>query len=213
MPSPTLLRNEVAALVGEASDDLDALWRSAGSARQVEEVLRDILPDLIAVYGGAAATVAADWYDDLRAEREVRGRFAAITADIAETGSQALVGWALTEARDLSGFQGLILGGTQKRIASFARQTVTGSSIADPQASGWQRQAFGSCNGGFCDMLAGRGAVYSEASADFAAHDNCRCVAVPAFEGQPRPVKPFTPTNRNITDADRARVRDWIASH
>jgi hypothetical protein len=62
-------------------------------------------------------------------------------------------------------------------------------------------------------MLIGRGAVYSEATADFAAHDHCKCSAVPAFDGEPRPVKPFTPSLREATDADRARVREYLATH
>ena len=45
------------------------------------------------------------------------------------------------------------------------------------------------------------------------AHDHCHCSAVPAWSGEPRPVKPYTPSARKATDADRARVRDWIATH
>lgn len=216
MATPTQLRSDVAVLTRAAESELAPLWAGAASALALEEALRDLLPALIDEYGAAASTLAADWYDDLRAAKRVRGPFRAIPADIPDTGAQALVGWALAkvaEPENVPAFRSLIEGGMQRRIAAFPRQTVMGSSIADPQAQGWQRQAFGSCSNGFCDMLAGRGAVYSEASADFAAHDNCRCVAVPAWSGQPKPVKAYTPTNRNIIDADRARVRDWIASH
>jgi hypothetical protein len=48
---------------------------------------------------------------------------------------------------------------------------------------------------------------------DFAAHDHCRCIAVPAFAGRPTPVQPYTPTSRDITDADRTRVRAYLAEH
>lgn len=42
---------------------------------------------------------------------------------------------------------------------------------------------------------------------------NCKCVAVPAFGGRPVPVKPYEVSDRNITDADRARVNAWISAN
>jgi hypothetical protein len=110
----------------------------------------------------------------------------------------------------------------QRRIANFSRQTVMGSSVADPKARGWQRVGAGECKTGFCDMLIGRGAVYSEASADFAAHDHCKCSAAPAFDGEPRPVKPYTvsprrtidpETGKPVIDANFLRAKEWIATH
>lgn len=175
----TRLRRDVGDLVSFAGSDLDALWAQVRTAAEVEAALRDVLPALIAEYGASAGTIAAEWYDDLRDRAAVRGSFAAIPADIADPGAQALVGWALTEANDLPAFQTLILGGTQRRIANYARQTVTASSVADPQARGWQRAGAGECD--FCAMLLGRGAVYTEATADFQSHDHCRCQAEPAF--------------------------------
>lgn len=213
MTTPLRLRSDIALLVQQANGDLAALWRQVEQAAQAETALRDILPALIDTYGLAAATVAADWYDDLRDKVGVRGRFTAIPAEIPDSGGHALIGWALTEATDLATFQTLIEGGTQRRIANFGRLTVTESAVADPRADGWQRVSRGGCTTGFCDMLAGRGAVYSEATADFAAHDHCQCVATPAFSGEPRPVKPFTPSTRQATDADRARTRTWIREH
>ncbi|NUO36444.1 MAG: hypothetical protein HOQ27_15445 [Dermatophilaceae bacterium] len=204
------LRDGVEGLNRYASRDLDALWRQVRSAAEAETALRDILPALIDTYGAAAGTLAADWYDELRDKVGVGGSFQAIPAEIPETGAQALVGWAKTEANDYAAFQSLILGGMQRRIANFSRSTISGSSIADPKATGWQRVGSGACP--FCAMLIARGSIYSEAGADFASHDHCHCSAVPAFGGQPLPVKPYTPSARNISDADRARVRDWIAA-
>lgn len=205
------LRSDLADLTGLASRDLSALWDQVADATSAREALNDLLPGVISTFGAAAATLAANWYDELRDKVGARGRFTAIPADVVNSGSAALVGWALSEAGDFSSFQTLVEGGMQRRILTFSRETITGSTIADPAARGWQRTGAGECP--FCAMLIGRGAVYTEASADFASHDHCRCSAVPAFDGEPVPVKPFTPTNRNITDADRARVREWIASH
>jgi hypothetical protein len=179
VPTPLTLRSNVASLARLAAVDLASTWRSVDAPELAEAALRDVLPGLVDAYGAAAATVAANWYDDLRDEREVRGRFRAIPAAIAETGTQALIGWAAAEATDLAAFKTLVEGGTQRRIANFARQTVTGSSVADPQARGWQRTGAGDCD--FCAMLIGRGAVYTEASVDFPAHDHCNCGAEPAW--------------------------------
>ncbi|HET7666550.1 MAG TPA: hypothetical protein VFK56_10870 [Mycobacterium sp.] len=194
-----------------ANRDLAALWRQVKDAAEAQVALHDILPALIATYGAAAATLAADWYDELRDKVGVGGRFRAIPADIPDAGAHALVGWAATEAKDYSSFQTLIVGGMQRRIANFSRGTITGSAIADPKATGWQRTGSGEC--AFCSMLIARGAVYTEATADFASHDHCHCSAVPEFAGQPRPVQPYTPSIRNISDADRARVRDYLRTH
>jgi len=179
MPTATALRRDVASLATLAAADLADLWRRAERPEQTEAALRDTLPVLIEGYGAAAATVAADWYDDTRDEVGARGRFMAIPADIPDVDAQSLVGWALSEARDINGFQGLVEGGTQRRIANFARQTVSGSSISDPAARGWKRVGTPRCD--FCRMLIGRGAVYTESTVHFDAHDNCNCAAAPAW--------------------------------
>jgi hypothetical protein len=202
------LRDGVDGLATLASSDLDVLWRQVSTPAEAEAALRDVLPALIDTYGAAAGTLAADWYDEHRDMVDAKGNFRAFPADIPDTGAQSLVGWATSTATDYTAFQSLILGGMQRRIANFSRLTVVGSSVADPATSGWQRTGSGECT--FCDMLIGRGAVYSEATADFASHDHCRCSAVPAFKGKPQPVKPYTPSTRKSTDADRARVRAYL---
>lgn len=180
MPTQTQLRSDVATLADAASRELSAVWRGAATALAVEAALRDVLPALVDEYGAAAALVAADWYDDLRDERGARGRFLATPADIAETGTQALVGWALSEVADptdVPAFRSLIEGGTQRRIANFSRLTVSRSAVEDPAARGWKRTGRGDCD--FCALLIGRGAVYTEATVDFQAHDHCNCGAEP----------------------------------
>lgn len=179
MAAPSLLlRRDLADLQEQFDKELDGFWRGLTLSSAVT-MLNDVLPGLVDEYGAAAATLAADWYDELRAEREVRRRFEAIPADIADTGVPALVGWAATEATDDSAFRALVLGGAQRRVSNFSRLTVTGSSVADPSARGWMRVGAGECE--FCRMLIGRGAVYSEATADFESHDHCKCQAEPEF--------------------------------
>ena len=178
--SAIALRRAIATLNARANRDLAALWRRMESAAQAGEALHDLLPDIIDTYGLAASVAAAEWYDEARLKAGARGRFAANPFEIAETGTHALIGWALSTASDDVAFKILIEGGTQRRIANHSRLTVTRASIADPAARGWQRVGDGnSCE--FCSMLLGRGAVYTEATADFQSHDHCGCVAAPAF--------------------------------
>lgn len=215
MPTPTLLRSAISDLSTLAARELHGIWRRPTSPTQVRDDLAEVLPDLVDVYGTAASTVAADWYDDLRDELNVARRFSAIPAISGDTGGEALAGWGVgplfAAEPDWEAAQTLIEGGLQRRIANSARDTIVESSIEDPSAKGWQRQSSGGC--AFCEMLASRGVVFSEASADFASHDHCQCFAVPAFGGRPQIVKPYTPTARDITDADRERVRDYLAEH
>ncbi len=215
MPTINDLRNAVDDLHVLAGNDLRALWRQVANADEAREALEDVLPLLVRTYGQAAATVAADWYDDVRDELNISRRFTAITAELGDTGTDELARWGIgplfSDTPDFAAARTLVDGGLQRRIANAARETVRVSSIEDPSAQGWQRSASGGC--AFCRTLAGRGAVYSEASADFASHDFCNCQAVPAFDGESRPVKPYTPSKRNITDADRIRVRKYMATH
>lgn len=216
MPTIDQFRSDLDELTRLASLDLAALWRRVEDATIARELLADILPELVDVYGSAAGTLAADWYDDLRAEQEIDGRFRALVADLPDRAqTAALAGWAVdamfSAEPDPAAALTAAQGGLQRLIANVGRGTVADSAIADPAARGWQRSASGGC--GFCRMLASRGAVYSKSTVHFGGHDHCRCVAVPAFEGRERPVKPYTPTGRDITDADRARTRAWMSEH
>lgn len=215
MPTVDELRSGVADLSTLAAADLRNLWRSVSNAAEAQAALSDILPALVTTYGAASATLAADWYDELRDEVGAAGRFFAITASVDEQGSDVLARWGVgplfKEEPDWEAAQTLIDGGLQRRIANGARETVRLSSLEDPQTQGWQRAGGGDC--GFCDMLIARGAVYTSRTVDFSAHDNCRCHAIPAFRGRAKPVQPYKPSSRNVTDADRARVREYLATH
>jgi hypothetical protein len=210
--TPQALRTAVTDLAVLADNDLGALWRQVNTADEARAALLDVLPALVETYSLASATLSADWYDEARDLIDAKGRFQAIPADLGDLGAETLARWGigpLFQAEpDWSRARTLVKGGMQLRIANASRFTVAESSIADPAAEGWQRQGSGSC--AFCAMLIGRGAVYSESGADFAAHDHCNCSAMPAFKGEPRPVKPFTPSARKVSDADRARVREYL---
>lgn len=216
MSTSSQYRSGIRALSSLAQKDIDVIFREVSNAALVREALADVLPGLIETYGMAAATLAADWYDDLREQKGVKKAFEAIPAEVGAGGADALAGYAISPLfganPDASTARSLLAGGLQRRIADAGRLTIMESSLADPSASGWQRETDGNACA-FCEMLAGRGSVYSEAGADFASHDACGCSAVPAFDGQPKLVKPYTPSSRNISDADRVRVREYLRTH
>lgn len=194
--------------------DLDQLWRSIGGDT---ESLRTILPEVVQTYGSAAATLSAEWYDEVRINSGVRPGFSAIVPDPRPTGTTELLHWAMSEATSADTFQSLVEGGVQKRITNYSRDVITVSSVRDPRSRGWLRIGDGRCD--FCAMLIGRGAVYTEATADFASHDHCGCGAAPGFApDQIKAVRDeFVPSARrrseSVKDADRARVEAWIAAN
>lgn len=83
------------------------------------------------------------------------------------------------------------------------------SAAADPRATGWRRVTRGGCK--FCQMLAGRDAVYGAESVRFASHDHCRCQAVPAYGGKPVDVHQYTASKAKITEAERRQLKDYLA--
>ena len=185
------IRTANAGVVALATRDLEAFWSTLDLTKP--EAARDALlaftPVLVDQYGEVAATVAADWYDDLRVEAGVRPGFRARMAEpvpaevvVARTrfGAQHL--W--TDAPDL--MLPFLTTAVSKYVLAPGRDTIVGSSLADPQAVGWHRETRPSdtyhsgCR--MCRMLAGRGGVYKRATATFAAHGGCRCVAVPSWD-------------------------------
>jgi hypothetical protein len=71
-------------------------------------------------------------------------------------------------------------GAVGRLVLMGGRMTLVRSSYADRAAGGWRRVVGGEpCS--FCLMLAGRGAVYSDATVDFQAHDHCSCSAEPSY--------------------------------
>jgi hypothetical protein len=208
---PPQLSSILESLSGLALEDLQNLWTL--SPRDLEAALFGLLPDVLDTWAEASAAAAADWYDELRDSAEVSGRFSAIVEPLGDLGAYALAGWAaeplkLTEP-DILSARARLEDGFQKRLANAANFTVTGSAKADPKARGYMRRTRpGACK--FCVMVASRGAVYTERSSRFACHGHCFCEAVPAWGGRALPVGPYKPSDRPQSDADRARVRQWI---
>lgn len=196
------------------------------TAAAARRTLIRVLPELVRVYGPAAASLSADWYEEQRALVAPRARFIVTipempTQELSER-AEALARWGvgpLAPPEDApkkfepnpDAARSLISGGLEKAILDQSRQVLTTAATDDPAAHGWQRAGHGEC--AFCAMLISRGAVYTRGTVDFASHNHCRCTAVPAWGGRELPVKPFQPSSRNITDADRQRVYRYLREH
>jgi hypothetical protein len=186
-------------VVALALAELVAWWEQLVALLRGDAPVADIetfTADLVATYGDAAALAAADWYDELRAEAGVAGRFRARMADPAPPGQAAAVArWAagpLFGARPDPG-QALehLSGGVQRLVLQPGRQTIADSVDLDPADARWARVPSGATTCAFCRLLASRGAAYhSEEDAGGLAnsyHSKCDCVPTPVWPGQPEP--------------------------
>lgn len=229
MTSPTQtssppLRESLFTVTELAVQELAPIWKLPPT--DITQALFDVVPGIVQKWNLTAASVAADWYDNIRETEAIPGHFTAIVPDLGDQGAQALAGWGaeafkapaehepvdLDRLTPIESARDRVEGGLQKRLVNAANLTVTESSKADPKARGYMRRTRpGACK--FCLMVASRGAVYTKASATFACHEHCYCEAVPAWGGKAIPVGPYKPSDRPSTPADRARVRRWIKAN
>jgi hypothetical protein len=171
-----------------ATRDVRRLWGSLtlADALEVREALEDLLPGMVAVYGELSATVAADWYDEVREGAGVSGRFRAEPAPPFDAEAvRANTRWAIAPVfaaePDWDGALARLTPEVGRMVAQPGRDTITKSAAKDRQAAGWKRVTSPkACK--FCVALADRGGVYKEATVRFAAHTNCHCSAVPSWD-------------------------------
>lgn len=183
-----VLRQAQAELAGRAEADLTAYFESLNLDRPeaARDGLLETVPALTTAYGLAAATVAADWYDAVRADAGVGGRFRArmgdpFPAEFVQRRVRFGASHLFTERpADMLPF---LTSAANEYVLQPGRDTVTMSTARDPKASGWQRVTTGARTCDMCGFLAARGAVYrSERSASFATHGHCDCVASPSWD-------------------------------
>jgi hypothetical protein len=71
-------------------------------------------------------------------------------------------------------------GAGTREVLSGGRELLRSSAAQDSRVIGWARQAGGDACA-FCAMLASRGPVYREDTADFETHIGCGCLPVPVY--------------------------------
>ncbi|MGZ4518964.1 MAG: VG15 protein [Mycobacteriaceae bacterium] len=142
-------------------------------------------------YGRASATGALDFY---RKQRIAAGVTSPVQLRVAPAPDEQTVTDYIGAAT--SGLYGAVTPESERAaldsvseaasqlVLDQGRDTIIENAARDPKAKGWVRVTEpGACS--FCLMLAirgGMGVLYkAENTADFKAHDNCRCHAEPVF--------------------------------
>ena len=231
------MRTAQAGIVALSTRDLEEFFASLDLDKPdiARNALIAFLPMLILRYGQAGATLAANWYDELRADEKVQGRFRARPAEPTDvevrsesTGRRAMgpafaigaastVGLLSTGQPAGASAAGLVLPALVDPVTKYvlepARETTILSALADPAAAGWTRiTRAGSCK--FCRMLASKGAVYKQRTVDFAAHGHCNCAAAPSWDknGPEVDVRAYAASERLESVRRRAAAGDEKAA-
>lgn len=189
MPSAAEQQAALRGLSRLTERDLAAIWRrlDLSNPDKLAEPLAQVLEEIGAKYGQAAATLAADWYDEAREGAAVKGRFRASPATLPESERfEALSRWGVgplfpssrpiyDDSGDIIEYErvgpnpekalSMITGGLSRVVLGMARATTEGNTVLDPSGPRYARHA--SANAcAFCALMATRGAVYaSEESA------------------------------------------------
>jgi hypothetical protein len=182
-----LATSELSRLVREA---LEAFFLSLDLTKPEEtrDALLEFVPILVEQYGEVAATMAADWYEELRAVTAAAGRFTAVTAasvpaEAVQAQVRFLAGalWTPNPADMLGG----LLTSADKYVKQPGRDTIM--SNAKREGVRFARVPTGDKTCAFCLMLASRDAIYfSKVSAGDindtgfgdGFHGDCDCLVV-----------------------------------
>jgi hypothetical protein len=170
---------------------LSAFWGTLDFTKPeaARDALLEFMPQLVTTYGQAAATVAADWYETVRA-RDVAGSYAAKLADAARVRAGAEVdpvsgGCLFT---DNPGTMLLSWGGGAAVRGEHVAGHDPGNAFTGSAKPTYARVPQGkTC--AFCTLLASRGFVYATRSlrAQFDKyHNDCDCTVVATFTDEAR---------------------------
>lgn len=167
-----------------ASRDLNGLFRSLnlGNPKRARDTLFVEVPQLTSAYGEQTASLAVDWYDELRYLEGVPGRY---RASMAPTFPEEFVrkrlrfgaGHLFTETPQL--MLPFLLDAAQEYVLQPGRDTILHSVAEDRAAKGWERVTSpDACD--FCQRLSGR---FGKTDwVNYPAHGNCNCSAVPFWD-------------------------------
>lgn len=146
---------------------------------------------IVARYGQASAAGALAYYKTERAAQNVPGRPSLkLAPSPADSVIEDAVSWATTDlygpvtTETTTAAMARLDESVSQLVLDQGRATIIGAVKADKYAKGWARVTSpGACS--FCVMLAlrsGAGMLYKrQSSADFQAHDHCRCHAEAVF--------------------------------
>lgn len=226
--SPEAVRSDLLVITAAAQADIRAVAEAAPEdPGGLRAALFAATPLIVEDYGSAAAELALEWFQELRAEAGValpyqpepivtitEDEIAAIVARTTESLYEIQKGIERELEEAFAESVTALEAEVQKEVATPFRETIAENSEQDPEAVGWSRHAKpGACK--FCLMLSRDSAVYrNERSARFAAHPNCHCVARPEFangdHGPDADAYQYLASQRKRTEKERKALRDYL---
>ena len=176
--------------------DLEGFWASLDTlnATATRDALLEVVPLLVAQYGETAASVAADFYDNLREQAAAPGRFSAVLGDPVDVEElRGQIRWSIDPLFSANPDPQAALGRLEIKTDEFTlqpgRDTIAASAAHDPAKARWARVPVGkTC--AFCLMLASRGPVFRSAESAGQGrkfHGHCDCTATPMWTGDAYP--------------------------
>lgn len=214
---------ESKALLTSLGDDAEdtARWmvrRADGSFESRRLQLLDTVPGVVAFYSESSAALAADFYSDARSG--VAGNYVAAPVVLDRTVKiRRGVAWASEplSVDDWDAAEARMAQLLRTEMTRPYRDTIITNRQQDKACVGWKRIARGAKSCKFCRMLADRGAVFKEATANFAAHDDCMCTCAPVFKGgdvgpEANTIQ-YMASKRRRTAKEKAFLRDYLEAN
>ncbi|KQP83750.1 hypothetical protein [Aeromicrobium sp. Leaf291] len=195
------LRAANAAISRLVRSEVAALWASLNPERDPDAArwaLLQAMPGLVDRYGDIAASVSAEWYDEMRAKAEATGRYRALPAPhVIVRQVEKATGWAsrdvLSPEQTVSGLQVV----ANRLVLQQGRDTIARN--AKRENIRWARVPAGDETCAFCLMLASRGFAYdTEHSASRQRdgnkyHGDCDCVPTPSWGKADQEIEGYAP--------------------
>lgn len=185
-------------VTAQAKRELGQIWMEVQTLPEERrrDALLDLIPALVDKYGDVSGSVAADWYDQIRAawlesEQLPSDDYHAVAATNPYNASDLHreITYQLNTAADGDDMEHVLdrlNARLDKWIRQAGRDTIISSTANDPRKPRYARVPKGrTC--AFCAMLASRGFVY--ASAETAGsfrkyHEQCDCEIVPSWDAE-----------------------------
>lgn len=214
------LHRATQAAVRGAQEELAAFMQKASGwpPDDLRDGLLEVMQAIVTKYGDAAASAAAEWYQQVRADALPGQLYTPVTAPAPPPtqveGSVRAAAGHLYQG-DPAMTERILAGALQRYVTGQSRGTVTANALHDPKARRFARVPRGVVTCAFCRTLASRGFVYTtakEAGALNKFHDRCDCQVVPGFSDDPPKIDGYDPEAlyKDYTEARNAAIKAGI---
>lgn len=186
---------------------------------QLYESTLTALGFIVPSYYDAAGALAVDWYEELREESRPTSLYVPqiigdpVTDWIERETEKYRRELDLTIEAEMAALVADVNRLAEKEVARGFRDTILGNTRQDEDSIGWSRVArSGACR--LCVMIAARGAVFRESTANFATHKSCHCAARPEFRngehGPEATAEQYLASAKRRTPAQRKQLRAYL---